>query len=90
MVKLNTGLKLAALVQLAQTETNKFFATARTLPDRVAVLFLNIDCLPLVASAGASGYWMFFGAALQPGHRRLVDPHQMTPNQRLKTEFFSF
>ena len=62
----------------------------RTLPDRFAVLFLNIDCLPLVASAGASGYWMFFGAALQPGHRHLVDPHQMTPNQRLKCEFFNF
>jgi hypothetical protein len=32
MVKLNTGPKLTVLVQLAQTETNKFIATARTLP----------------------------------------------------------
>jgi len=72
MVKLNTGLKLAALVQLAQTETNKFIATARSLPHRVAVLFPNIDCLPLVVSAGASGYWMFFGAALRSGHRTLL------------------
>jgi hypothetical protein len=31
-----------------------------------------------------------FGAALQPDHRHLVDPHQMTPNQRLKCEFFNF
>jgi hypothetical protein len=30
MVKLNTGLKLAALLQLAQTETNKFIAMANT------------------------------------------------------------
>ena len=66
MVKLNTGLKLAALVQLAQTETNKFIATARTLPHRVAVLFLNIDCLPLVALARSiwllDVFWRSFAA----------------------------
>ena len=38
MVKLNTELGLAALLQLAQTETNKFIATARTLPHCTAAV----------------------------------------------------
>jgi hypothetical protein len=38
MVKLNTELKLIALLQLAQMETNKFIATANTRPRRTAAV----------------------------------------------------
>src|SRR5204863_9322464 len=38
MVKLNTELTSAALVQLAQTETNKFIVSANTRPRRTAAV----------------------------------------------------
>jgi len=55
MVKLNTGFKLAALLQLAQTETIKFIATARTRLHRtVAVSKMASHC--------KIHGWLFFGA----------------------------
>jgi hypothetical protein len=53
MVKLNTGVKVAALLQVAQTETIKFIDTARTRLHRTAAV-------SKMASHCKINGWLFF------------------------------
>jgi len=65
MVKLNTELKLAVLVQLAQTETNKFIVTASTRRHRTAPVPQNalFNSGDVPTDTGTATFTPWFGPA---------------------------